>query len=90
MEQRPDPIEYVELSYADTRDTTSSFWFERNEQVMLPDPHDDPPHRHNFHEIIFVLRGSGRHTIDGERAELAPYSVSLIRGRGSPRFATAC
>ncbi len=74
----PDRIEYVELSYADTGDTTSSFWFERLEQLMLPDPHDDPAHRHNFHEIIFVLKGSGRHTIDGQPAELTPYSVSLI------------
>jgi AraC-like DNA-binding protein len=76
--ERPDPIEYVELSYTDHGDISSSFWFERNTHVELPEPGDDPAHRHNFHEIIFVLHGRGRHTIDGHSAELTPFSVALI------------
>ena len=71
-------IEYVEISYGDADDARASFWFERNDHLMLPDTHDDPAHRHNFHEIIFVLKGRGRHMIDGQAAELVPYSVALI------------
>lgn len=74
----PEPIQYVELSDADTNDTSASFWFERMERVTLPIPLDDPAHRHNFHEIIFVLAGHGRHTIDGQPADLTPLSVALI------------
>jgi AraC-like DNA-binding protein/mannose-6-phosphate isomerase-like protein (cupin superfamily) len=81
--ERPEAIEYVQLTGEGTgelagADISSSFWFERNEQVRLPDPGDDPAHRHNFHEIIFVLRGHGRHTIDGHAAALTPFSVALI------------
>jgi AraC family transcriptional activator of pobA len=71
-------IEYVELNYDGADGAAASFWFEYNEHVMLPDPRDDPAHRHNFHEIIFVLNGRGRHTIDGQAADLVPHSVSLI------------
>ncbi len=71
-------IEYVEISYSATDEAAASFWFERNDHLILPDTHDDPAHRHNFHEIIFVLNGRGRHTIDGQAADLLPYSVSLI------------
>ncbi|MFN8466604.1 MAG: helix-turn-helix domain-containing protein [Caldilineaceae bacterium] len=71
-------IEYVELNYGGTDDAAASFWFEHNEHVTLPDPHDDPAHRHNFHEIIFVLNGRGRHTIDGQAADLLAHSVALI------------
>jgi AraC family transcriptional activator of pobA len=76
--ERPDRIEYVELNAAQRGDATSSFWFERIAAVSLPQPDDDPAHRHNFHEIIFALKGSGRHTIDGQEAELKPYTISLI------------
>ena len=74
----PEPIQYVQLSTVDTGDISSSFWFEHIERVHLPLPPDDPAHRHNFHEIIFVLAGHGRHTIDGESAMLSPHSVALI------------
>ena len=76
--ERSENIEYVEISYGDTGDARASFWFERNDHLTLPDTHDDPAHRHNFHEIIFVLKGYGRHTIDGQAADLLPHSVSLI------------
>ncbi len=76
--ERPEHIEYVELSYGAPDDARASFWFERNELLALPDPLEDPAHRHNFHEIIFVLKGRGRHTIDGQYADLKPHAVSLI------------
>ena len=41
-------------------------------------PEQDPPHRHNYQEIIVVERGQGRHTIDGRSFELLPGAVSLI------------
>jgi AraC-like DNA-binding protein len=82
----PAEIEYVELSYTDTGDTSSSFWFERIERATLPIPEDDPAHRHNFHEIIFVLSGHGRHTIDGQPADLTPLSVALIAKGQVHRF----
>lgn len=75
---RAENIEYVEISYASTDDAAASFWFERNDHLVLPATHDDPAHRHNFQEIIFVLNGRGRHTIDGQPADLVPYTVSLI------------
>jgi AraC-like DNA-binding protein len=84
-----DQIEYVELSDVATGDTTTSFWFERITAVTLPTPDEDPAHRHNFHEIIFVLRGHGRHTIDGQAADLTPYSVSLIAKGQVHRVAAA-
>lgn len=82
----PESIEYVELSYTDNGDTSSSFWFERMQGVNLPIPEDDPAHRHNFHEIIFVLDGHGRHTIDGQPADLQPHSVALIAKGQVHRF----
>ena len=74
----PENIEYVEISYGAADEPRASFWFERNDHLVLPHTHDDPAHRHNFHEIIFVLQGRGRHTIDGQPADLLPHSVSLI------------
>lgn len=87
--ERPDSIEYVELSDAGAGDTSSSFWFERIERATLPIPEDDPAHRHNFHEIIFVLGGVGRHTIDGEPADLTALSVALIAKGQVHRFETS-
>ncbi len=84
--QRPDQIEYVELADSTTWDTSSSFWFERLNGVTLPQPLDDPAHRHNFHEIIFAYAGHGRHQIDGQIADLDPFCVSLIAKGQVHRF----
>ena len=82
----PETIEYVELSDAAASDISSSFWFERIADATLPIPEDDPAHRHNFHEIIFVDAGHGRHTIDGQPADLTPSSVALIAKGQVHRF----
>ncbi|UGS34448.1 helix-turn-helix transcriptional regulator [Capillimicrobium parvum] len=45
---------------------------------------DEPvrePHRHDYHELIWVAAGSGCHRIDGERVPARPGTVMLI-GRG--------
>jgi AraC family transcriptional regulator, transcriptional activator of pobA len=37
-----------------------------------------PPHRHAYHELIWVREGSGRHLIDGEAVEFGPRTLTLI------------
>ena len=36
------------------------------------------PHRHAYHELIWVREGSGRHLIDGEAVEFGPRTLTLI------------
>jgi AraC family transcriptional activator of pobA len=40
------------------------------------------PHRHDYHELIWVRQGGGRHLIDGAPVPVRPGTVTLI-GRGS-------
>ncbi len=39
------------------------------------------PHRHDYHELVWVREGCGRHSIDGQKVEVRPGTVTLI-GRG--------
>lgn len=39
------------------------------------------PHRHDYHELIWVRRGVGSHLIDGQRSVVQPKMVTVI-GRG--------
>jgi AraC family transcriptional activator of pobA len=39
------------------------------------------PHRHDYHELLWVCSGEGHHRIDGAVAEFTPGSVTII-GRG--------
>jgi AraC family transcriptional regulator, transcriptional activator of pobA len=39
------------------------------------------PHRHAYHELIWVREGSGRHLIDGEPVEFGPRTLTVI-GKG--------
>ncbi len=39
------------------------------------------PHRHDYHELVWVREGCGRHSIDGEPVDVRPLTVTLI-GRG--------
>ena len=41
----------------------------------------DEPHRHDFHELIWIREGSGHHLIDGRRVPIRPRTVTSI-GRG--------
>ena len=36
------------------------------------------PHRHGYHELIWVREGSGRHLVDGEPVEFGPRTLTLI------------
>jgi AraC family transcriptional activator of pobA len=40
------------------------------------------PHRHDYHELIWVRAGSGRHLIDGAPVPVRPCTVTVI-GRGA-------
>ena len=39
------------------------------------------PHRHDYHELVWVREGCGRHSIDGRQVEVQPGTITLI-GRG--------
>ena len=39
------------------------------------------PHRHDYHELVWVREGCGRHSIDGQEVEVLRGTVTLI-GRG--------
>jgi hypothetical protein len=36
------------------------------------------PHRHAYHEVLWIETGGGQHSVDGVRAELAPQTLSVI------------
>ena len=36
------------------------------------------PHRHAYHELIWVREGHGRHLIDGDEVEFGPRTLTLI------------
>ena len=36
------------------------------------------PHRHAYHELIWVHDGRGRHLIDGETVDFGPHTITLI------------
>lgn len=58
-------------------------------QVVLFDGFDvgrdgDPvrePHRHDYHELIWIRKGSGQHLLDGREVPALPGSITVI-GRG--------
>ncbi len=54
-------------------------WFER---ARLGVPQPRAPHRHDYHELIWVREGRGRQLIDGAPVPVQPGTVTLI-GRGA-------
>lgn len=46
-----------------------------------PDEDDRAFHRHDFHEVLWVRAGTGRHLLDGVPAPVRPGTVTLV-GRG--------
>ncbi|MFO7169053.1 MAG: helix-turn-helix transcriptional regulator [Chloroflexota bacterium] len=73
-----EPIDYVELAYGEARERSAAFYLRRMAGDTMPQPFDDPPHRHNFQELLIIESGSFRHTIDGQRFEQPPPAVFLI------------
>jgi AraC family transcriptional activator of pobA len=48
------------------------------EERSIGDGEVREPHRHAYHELIWVREGSGRHLIDGEPVEFGPRTLTLI------------
>ena len=71
-------IAYIELANNEPSEVSPAFVVLRFAATTFTRPEQDPPHRHNYQEIIVVERGQGRHTIDGQSFDLLPGSVSLI------------
>jgi AraC family transcriptional regulator, transcriptional activator of pobA len=47
------------------------------------------PHRHAYHELIWVREGRGRHLIDGEQVQFGPHTLTLIAKGQVHQFAEA-
>jgi AraC family transcriptional activator of pobA len=47
------------------------------------------PHRHPYHELLWVREGHGRHLIDGEAVEFGPRTLTLIAKGQVHQFALA-
>jgi AraC family transcriptional regulator, transcriptional activator of pobA len=47
------------------------------------------PHRHPYHELLWVREGHGRHLIDGEAVEFGPRTLTLIAKGQVHQFARA-
>jgi AraC family transcriptional regulator, transcriptional activator of pobA len=67
LDRLPDPADPVQVVALDGMQTT-------------PDDAREP-HRHDYHELIWVREGSGRHLLDGRPVPVEPRTLTLI-GRG--------
>jgi AraC family transcriptional activator of pobA len=65
-------IEYIYLD----REHDIPFFIDIEKDLTLHGSYH--PHRHAYHEIIWVQAGTGRHSIDGRTVEIVPNSFSLI------------
>jgi AraC family transcriptional activator of pobA len=54
---------------------------ERIEHLYLGDDSAREPHRHDYHELLWLRTGDGEHLIDGRPLAVRPHSLTLI-GRG--------
>jgi AraC family transcriptional activator of pobA len=54
-------------------------WFE---DARIGTPRPRAPHRHDYHELIWVRAGRGQHVIDGAPVPVRPGTVTVI-GRGA-------
>ena len=65
MDRLPDPGEQVQVLRMDGMEVGAA----------------RDPHRHDYHELIWIRSGGGRHLLDGEPLEVAERTITLI-GRG--------
>jgi AraC family transcriptional activator of pobA len=54
---------------------------ERIEHLYLGDDRIREPHRHDYHELLWMRAGHGEHLLDGRPLVVRPHSLTLI-GRG--------
>ena len=78
---RSSAIPYVPLDPGAPQPSDATLVYVRLRGETFVNPPSDPPHRHDFHELLLVEEGCLRHTVDGETADLGPHSLALI-GRG--------
>ena len=89
---RPRAWQAYAVSVASTRHTLSVDQLPRPEALVQVVPLCDAsfgeaadgvrePHRHDYHEILWVQLGHGRHELDGEEFRFTPGTATLI-GRG--------
>ena len=75
----PDDLAFDELS---TTGRSLEVGFVRGASFGAASEHGPrPPHRHDYHELIWTRCGSGTHEIDGETVEIRPGTLTVI-GRG--------
>lgn len=67
LDRLPDPAEVVDVLPL--------------ERVSTSPTEAREPHRHDYHELIWMRSGSGHHLIDGRRVPARPGTITLI-GRG--------
>lgn len=72
--QAEQDIRCVELSAQDQR----SIQVRPLEHLNFPTSRPEPPHRHNFQELIWIGRGRGRHAIDDQILELVPHTCYFV------------
>jgi AraC family transcriptional activator of pobA len=65
----------------DRLDDGAAVQVRRLEAMQLDDDPVREPHRHDYHELIWVASGDGEHLIDGSPVPVQPGTVMLI-GRG--------
>jgi AraC family transcriptional regulator, transcriptional activator of pobA len=68
----------TELTVDDLRAEPDTLEVIRLRLPRIGDGEVRPPHRHAYHELIWVRKGSGRHLIDGEPVEFRPHTLTLI------------
>ncbi len=47
-------------------------------RTINPESHDEPPHRHNYQELIWIRDGGGHHRIDETHLAIQPNTFYLI------------
>jgi AraC family transcriptional regulator, transcriptional activator of pobA len=67
VDRLPDPADPVQI--------------ERLEGLRFEDGTVREPHRHDYHELLWLRTGHGEHVLDGRPVEVRPRSLTLI-GRG--------
>jgi AraC family transcriptional regulator, transcriptional activator of pobA len=62
-------------------DPTDPVQIQRIERVTLAASDAREPHRHDYHELLWLRAGHGEHQLDGRPLAVRPHSLTLI-GRG--------
>lgn len=69
-------MEKVQL--VDVQEAGEAFHIRPIMRHINPATHDEPPHRHNFQELIWINSGSGQHQIDQSVIDIMPQTFYLI------------